>query len=72
MSDSDIDVSLYIGSDNLECVTLFYICENCGTEMRVKPTFFEEAGVPMCGNMECDKEGDDMTINGVGVTHYFQ
>lgn len=41
-------------------VTIIHICVCCGSEAHWMPSDFAEKGTPICGNMECEDEGEDM------------
>lgn len=63
-----IEATIVVDEFSLGNVTLNYICPECNEMVGVDPNFFENAGTPICGNEECDNEGDDMTVMSVHVT----
>lgn len=63
-------IKLVFDGDDLGDIELIYVCESCGDQASVDPTFFEQSGTPICGNYDCKGEGDDMTILCVRIEHH--
>ena len=45
-----------------EQVTTHWKCESCGHEVEWPLTSISRVGTPICGQDDCNSEGDDMTL----------
>jgi hypothetical protein len=41
-------------------VGIVHVCEVCDAEAHWNPSDFANSGTPICGNEDCDNEGEDM------------
>lgn len=60
--------TIMLGKNELDLIAFAFSCDTCAVSATSCPSDLADSGVPICGNPECEAEGDDMTMFAASIT----